>query len=172
MSSNTAFDILYRDYYRRVHGLCRRLLNSSELAEDAAQETFMKAYRNFRKFDPERTFWSWVAAIASNHCIDVLRQRSRSERLFGNESEEIEALEDGGPAILSSLIASEEASALHTAIEALPDKYRIPLVLAYLEQTSYDEIAERLEITRTHVGVLLLRAKQRLRKHMDPGASV
>ena len=66
MARHTAFEILYSDYYVRVFGLCRRLLNSSELAEDAAQETFMRAYKGFNKFDSEQPFWQWIAAIANN----------------------------------------------------------------------------------------------------------
>ena len=57
MANNAAFDILYREYYVRVFGLCRRLLNDPDLVEDAVQESFMKAYRNFRKYRPETPFW-------------------------------------------------------------------------------------------------------------------
>ena len=62
---------------------------------------------------------------------------------------------------------AEDTSALNTAIAQLPDKYRVPLVLAYFNDSSYDQIAEALSISRNHVGVLLLRAKQRLRSGME-----
>ena len=61
------------------------------------------------------------------------------------------------------LIAAENQSQLHYAIDRLPDKYRLPFVMAYQVQLSYDDIAELLELNRSHVGVLLLRAKQQLR---------
>ena len=163
MARHTAFEILYKDYYVRVFGLCRRILNSSELAEDAAQETFMRAYKNFGKFDAEQPFWRWIASIAKNHCVDLLRQKSRTEQLFGDEATEVEALASSDKPVLRDLIASEDAGALNCAIATLPDKYRVPLVLAYFNQASYDEIAEQLTISRNHVGVLLLRAKQQLR---------
>lgn len=163
MARHTAFEILYRDYYVRVFGLCRRLLNSSELAEDATQEAFMRAYKSFGKFDSEQPFWQWIASIANNHCIDVLRQRNRNEQLFGEESTEFDALTSSDTPIVNTLIDGAEANALNGALGKLADKYRVPLVLAYFHEASYDQIAEHLDISRNHVGVLLLRAKQQLR---------
>ena len=163
MARTGAFEILYREYYGRVFGLCRRLLNSADLAEDAAQEVFVLAYRNFGKYDAERPFWQWIAAITSNHCVDLLRGRNRREALFGDGGDDPETMPSGDAPVLSELISSEDAEVLNQAIAALPDKYRVPLVLAYFHGASYDEIAEQLGITRNHVGVLLLRAKGRLR---------
>ena len=163
MSTNVAFEILYKEYYVRVFGLCRKLLNSASQAEDATQETFMRAYRSFGKYDSDQPFWQWISTIASNHCIDVLRRGNRAADLFGNEEAEMERVESSAPASLSQIIESEDASALNTAISQLPDKYRIPIALAYFHDASYDEIAEQLSISRNHVGVLLLRARQQLR---------
>ena len=163
MAKHAAFDILYREYYVRVFGLCRRLLNSSEQAEDAAQETFIRAYRNFRKYDADQPFWQWISAIANNHCIDLLRQRNRGTTLFGDEADELSEIESDDTPVLDRLISSENEEALSQAIQTLPDKYRIPLVLAYFNESSYDAIAEELDVSRNHVGVLLLRGKQRLR---------
>ena len=163
MARNIAFEILYKEYYSRVFGLCRRLLNSNELAEDAVQEAFMRAYRSFGKYDPEQPFWQWIAAIANNHCIDVLRRHTRSKALFGDETTEYEQLAEAGASIPAELIAMEAAEALKGAITRLPHRYRVPLVLAYFNGSSYDEIAAQLDISRNHVGVLLLRARQQLR---------
>ena len=165
---NAAFEILYKEYYVRVFGLCRRLLNSSELAEDAAQEAFMRAYKSFGKYNTEQPFWQWIASIANNHCIDQLRQQSRTGALFGDEAAELEALADLDPPVLNKLISLEEAESLNGAVANLSVKYRIPLVLAYFNQFSYEEIAEQLEISRNHVGILLLRAKQKLRADLVP----
>ena len=136
MASNAAFEILYRDYYVRVFGLCRRLLNSSELVEDAAQEAFMRAYKNFRKYNTERSFWHWIASIANNYCIDLLRQQSRTDALFGEEAAELEQLAATDTPVLSDLISFEEAESLNGAVAKLSPKYRVPLVLAYFNQSS------------------------------------
>lgn len=163
MARHTAFEILYKDYYVRVFGLCRRLLISNQLAEDATQETFMRAYKSFGKFDAEKPFWHWIASIANNHCIDVLRNRNRTDQLFGDETEELADVVSSDKPVLSTLIAVEEFDTLNSAVAELPDKYRVPLVLAYFHDASYEEIAETLNVSRNHVGVLLLRAKQHLR---------
>ena len=163
MSVSVVFEILYKDYYVRVFGLCRRLLNSAPLAEDATQEAFMRAYRKFDNYDSNQPFWQWIASIANNHCVDLLRKRSRTAKIFGNEEEELASLQSPDKQALAALIESEDASELNRTIALLPDKYRVPLVLAYFNDSSYEQIAEHLSISTGHVGVLLLRAKQRLR---------
>jgi RNA polymerase sigma factor (sigma-70 family) len=163
MTARVAFEILYKEYYVRVFGLCRKLLNSPPLAEDATQETFMRAYRSFDKYNSEQPFWQWIASIANHHCIDVLRQGNKRPRFFGDEESELALLESADREAATILIDAENAEALAVAIDELPDKYRIPLVLAYFNERSYDEIAASLDISRNHVGVLLLRAKQQLR---------
>lgn len=170
MSTNVAFEILYKEYYVRVFGLCRRILNSPTQAEDATQETFMRAYRSFNKYDSAQPFWQWISTIASNHCIDVIRRLNRAGDLFGDESEERAMIEVESES-LAQIIESEDAAALSSAIGQLPDKYRIPLVLAYFHDSSYDAIADDLSISRNHVGVLLLRAKQKLRTLIDAEAA-
>ncbi len=167
MATDTAFDILYADYYPRVFGLCRRLLSSAERAEDATQETFMRAYRNFNRYDAQQPFWQWIATIANNHCLDLLRRDSRTTALFGDEVEEIEQLPDTQAPMLGELISAQRSDALNDAIARLDARYRVPLVLAYFNQYSYEQIAEALSISRNHVGVLLLRAKQRLRAELS-----
>lgn len=167
MARNAAFEVLYKDYYVRVFGLCRRLLNSSELAEDATQEAFMRAYRSFRKYNTQQPFWQWIASIANNYCIDLLRKQNRTGALFGEESAELEKLTAEETTVLNALISLEEARSLNGAVANLSTKFRVPLVLAYYNQFSYEEIADQLNISRNHVGILLLRAKQRLRSDLS-----
>jgi RNA polymerase sigma-70 factor (ECF subfamily) len=162
MSHNVAFEILYREYY--VRG---RLLNSQLLAEDATQEVFMRAFKQFKKFDSEQPFWRWIAAIATNHCIDLLRRQSRSANLFGDEQHESQLVAEPGSEILAAVISKEDSANLIQAVEQLPAKYRVPLILAYFHDASYEEIAAMLNLERNHVGVLILRAKQMLRTNMQ-----
>ena len=170
MATNVAFEILYREYYVRVFGLCRRLLTSIPMAEDATQETFMRAYRSFDKYDHAQPFWQWIASIANNHCIDVLRRQKKTKSLFGDEETELALPEDDEQPLLTHIIEGQQTSELTEAISALPDKYRIPLVLAYFYDASYERIASELAISTSHVGVLILRAKQRLRDQLGGAA--
>jgi len=174
VARHTAFEILYKDYYVRVFGLCRKLLISQQLAEDATQETFMRAYKSFAKFDNDQPFWQWISTIANNHCIDVLRSRSRTKSLFEEasidlESSELGTLDSADSPVLTELISGEAHTAINAAVSQLPDKYRVPLVLAYFSDASYEQIAEQLDVSRNHVGVLLLRAKQHLRDIVSRG---
>jgi RNA polymerase sigma-70 factor (ECF subfamily) len=160
------FARLYREYYRRVHGLCRQLLGSSALADDATQETFLRAHGAFSRYDAGQPFAGWIMSIATNHCIDVVRRRSHERRLFGAEDVETAAADlDRGDA-LRDVLTAERAREVGAAVMRLPERYRVPLVLAYYRDLSYDEIAATLGLTRTHVGALICRAKQALRRDL------
>lgn len=172
MDTKPDFNSLYREHYPRVLGLCRRLLNSPALAEDATQETFMRAYNNFSRYDASQPFWQWVATIANNYCIDLLRRRTREKLIFdpGTDKDDDAAApdyEDTRPDTVAQLITDENADMLTSAIDQLPENYRIPLVMAYYNDASYEEIAQTLDISVNHVGVLLLRAKKQLRKRVE-----
>jgi len=158
------FEPLYREYYPRVYGLCRKLLGGSGEAQDAAQEVFMRAHKAIASYDTSQPFAPWVFSIASNYCVDLIRRRSRERAVFADAETEVEALEADAPALPELIADRERDDALRKAVAALPEKYRVPLVLAYFNGSSYDEIAATLDITRTHVGVLLLRAKKELRR--------
>jgi RNA polymerase sigma-70 factor (ECF subfamily) len=70
-----SFTQLVEAYQTPVYNLCYRMLGEAELAEDAAQETFLKAYQNLNRYDRERSFATWLLSIAAHHCIDKLRRR-------------------------------------------------------------------------------------------------
>jgi len=172
MAADVAFEILYKEYNARVFGLCRRLLGSTDLAKDATQETFVKAYKSFSKYDNKQPFWRWISTIAGNHCVDVLRGQQRTKSLFGDEATELEQIASSTASDINLLIERQESTALTEAIQQLPEKYRVPIVLAYFNEASYEEIAVTLAITRNHVGILLLRGRQMLREQLASGADV
>lgn len=164
MTSEADFAEHYRNNYRRVLGLCRQMLGRMQSAEDAAQEVFLRAHRSLASYDRARPFEGWILSIASNYCIDVVRRRRKEAQLFGTEGEERIAAEADDSDVLGSLLAEERAAELKAAIASLPERYRLPLVLAYYRDASYDEVAAALGITRTHAGALICRAKQALRR--------
>jgi RNA polymerase sigma-70 factor (ECF subfamily) len=161
-----AFDALYRQHYRQVLGLCRRLLGGDSDAEDAAQEVFMRGYRAFGSYKARDPFAPWIGTIASNYCIDVLRKRRRLADVFSDAAVEAEELVDPKENGEGVLIGAYEHATINRAVEALPEKYRLPIVLAYYADVSYSEIADTLGISTSHVGVLLLRGKERLRREL------
>ena len=163
MADSAAFEILYKEYYPRVFALCRRLLLRRECAEDATQETFTRAFKTFQKYQSDKPFWHWIASIAHHHCVDQLRLRGRLQEPDMSIEADLDNVASSEPLAEEVLIAGENQAQLSGAIDQLPEKYRIPFVMAYQVQLSYDEIAELLGLNRTHVGVLLLRAKLQLR---------
>ena len=158
------FAELYRIHHRHVRQLCRQLLHSSEDAEDAAQEVFLRARQHFNQFDAVRSFGHWIRGIASHHCIDRLRQRGSERRLFGSEDVERVAAASKHLDPLNALIVEERAGELRRGIAALPVKYRVPVVLAYYAELPYEEIAGLLGLQRSHVAVLVFRGRQQLRQ--------
>ena len=162
------FEAEYRSSYGRVYGLCVRLLGGTVPAEDAAQDAFVRAYRALDRYDPAQPFDAWVIGIARNRCIDLLRRRRHGELRFGDEAAELAAAGSESTGGVDALLVTERSGRVRTAIAALPEKYRLPILLAYYNEASYEEIAEALGISRNHVGVLLLRGKQALRKALAP----
>jgi RNA polymerase sigma-70 factor (ECF subfamily) len=161
------FADVYKTYHRRVFGLCRYLLNSLDAAEDAAHEVFLKAQRKLASYDPALPFSSWLLGIASNHCIDLLRRRNIEKRIFDLDGTDAPERVGRGLTPLGELMASERGHAVRNALSQLPEKYRVPLVLAYFNEMSYDEIAATLGVGRNHVATLLFRGKQQLREKLN-----
>jgi len=160
------FAEIYKTYYRRVFSLCRYLLNSFDAAEDATHEVFLRAQRKLATYDPSLPFSSWLSGIASNHCIDLLRRRSTEKRIFDVDASDKVEPSSGGLTPLGEMMAAEQGHDVRNALSQLPEKYRVPLVLAYYNEMSYDEIAATLGLGRNHVATLIFRGKQQLREKL------
>jgi len=144
--------------------LCRRMLDTAEDAEEAANEVFLRARDGFASYDRSRPFRSWLLSVAAHHCIDRLRRRHVERRLFDPSELEEAGLPDHGPSPLRSYLARERSELLMTALDAMPARFRAVLAMRYFAELSYAEIAEAAEISTDQVGVLLFRGKARLRE--------
>jgi RNA polymerase sigma-70 factor (ECF subfamily) len=158
------FEEIYREHHRRVFHLCTYLLNSPHAAEDAAHEVFLRAQRRMDTYDPALPFSSWILKVASNYCIDILRRRGLEKRLFGTDTPESLDLSSNNPSPLTQVLTAELGESVRRALGSLPDKFRIPLVLTYYSEYSYDQIAAVMRIPRNTVATLLFRGKQLLRE--------
>lgn len=166
MQTDQDFEDLYRAHYRRIFSLCRYLLNSFDAAEDATHEVFLRARRGIDTYDPALPFSTWLSGIASHYCIDVLRRRGTEKRIFGHAEAEPLEPQSQGPSPLGEMLAAERSSEVRHAVAALSEKFRVPLVLAYYNELSYDEISKILGLNRNHVATLIFRAKQQLRRNL------
>jgi RNA polymerase sigma-70 factor, ECF subfamily len=165
-----AFDAVYRHFHPRVFGLCRYLLGSGAEAEDAASEVFARLPRAMKSYDASLPFPRWLLSVTSHHCVDLLRKRQVEGRIF--DPSEAEALQSASesPSPLQELLSAEARDGVRAAIEALPERYRLPLVLRYYNDLGYDEIAAALQLTRANVATLIFRAKKELRAALPRGA--
>jgi RNA polymerase sigma-70 factor (ECF subfamily) len=157
-----AFGRVYGEFSSRVFGLCRKMLGSQSAAEDATSEVFERAYQSLDSYDRGRPFDRWILTIASRHCLNHLRRKRLEKALFREELPELPAA-PGAESPLTALQTKERRQQLLDAIDNLPENYRLPLVLKYYGDLSYDEIAVELGTTRNNVAVLLHRAKRELR---------
>jgi len=160
----SAFAHLYRCFHPRVLGLCRYLLGSKAEAEDAASEIFARLPDAMKSYDRTLPFPRWLISVAGHYCLDLLRRRRREQRIF--EPREAERAEPAvaAPSPLDAVLLRERKDAVRAAITRLPEHYRVPMVLRYYSELSYDEIAVRLGLSRSHVGIAIFRAKQELRR--------
>jgi RNA polymerase sigma-70 factor (ECF subfamily) len=169
LGDREAFATLYGAHAEPVARLCRRLLGSEEEAQDARSEVFLRAREAIASYDPRRPFRSWLLAIASHHCIDRLRRRALEGRLFAPAELAEDTLPESGPTPLGSALLRERRDQLLAALDALAPRQRAPLVLRYFAELAYDEIAVLLGVSTRDVGVLLFRAKLRLREELAGG---
>jgi RNA polymerase sigma-70 factor, ECF subfamily len=159
---------IYRLYVRRVFGLCRYMLDSRESAEDATSEVFLKLQRSIGSYDWSIPFPRWLLRVAGNQCIDALRRRKRGRQVIVEVEEGAAVIEPASsePSPLSAVLSTEERAQVRDAIARLPENYRVPLVLRYYGELSYDDIAQQLGLQRNYVAALLFRAKQELRRKL------
>jgi RNA polymerase sigma-70 factor (ECF subfamily) len=160
---------IYRLYVRRVFGLCRYMLESRESAEDATSEVFLKLQRSIESYDGSIPFPKWLLRVAGNQCIDALRRRKRGRQVIVEVEEGITVIEATSPepSPLSAVLSTEERERVRDAIARLPENYRVPLVLRYYGELSYDEIAQQLDLQKNYVAALIFRAKQDLRRKLS-----
>ena len=154
-----AFSSLVDLHQTHVYNLCYRMLGSPQEAEDAAQETFWRAYRNLQRYDPGRSFITWLLSIAAHYCIDQQRRR----RLPTIELDELLDTEnftpDPGPSPESDVTGKEEVEEIQKHLAKLNPNDRAILVLRYFHELSEDEICTALSISKSAVKSRLHRAR-------------
>jgi RNA polymerase sigma-70 factor (ECF subfamily) len=157
---------LYRRHAPRVLALAAWLLPTAGDAEDAVAEIFLRLPAALSSYDSSQPIDAWLQRVASNWCIDWLRRRSRERRLFDDSPDAADAPAEADTP-LDLLLAGERADAVRDAVRRLSPRYRVPLVLRYYCDLSYDEIAARIGLDRPQTGVLLFRAKRELRRQLE-----
>jgi len=165
-----AFEELHKRYVGSIYRLVRRKLGDALLAEDIAQETFLKALRMLDRVDDDFNFGGWVHTVARNLCFDELRRRQRDLRVEDGGEEDEGSLLEGLPSTSRSFdpIQVQESNELRrqiwTVAQRLPEKYRLVLTLRELQGMSYRRIATMLKMSESAVETLLYRARLRFKE--------
>ena len=153
-----AFGDLVTRYQMAVYNMAYRMLGNPTEAEDAAQEVFVRAWKQLHSFQPERRFSTWLLSIASHHCIDLLRRRRPSAPL----DDVALYVPSDDPAPLDTVLQGEQSDMVRNLLDTLPDKYRSVTILRYYNDLSYDEIAKMTGLTESAVKTQLHRARRML----------
>ncbi len=169
-----AFDGLVGLYMDKIYSYVARMVGDPSEAEDIAQETFVKAFRNIKSFRGASSFQTWLYRIASNLTIDAVRRRKRRENTVsldapveGDAGQITRELEDGslaGPS--GSLETAVLQRYVHRAIQELSPKLRAVVVLYELQGLSYEEIAEILRCPLGTVKSRLFNARMELKEKL------
>jgi RNA polymerase sigma factor (sigma-70 family) len=147
-SRNYGFNLLVRQYQRRLYGFVRRMVTDHDEAQDVLQNTFIKAFNGIGGFKGGSKIYSWLYRIAHNECLDHLRRMRRG--LFVNSDTVMDRLTttlDGSEHFSGDAIAKK----LQMAVMRLPEKQRAVFTMKYFEEMKYEEMSE---ITGTSVGAL------------------
>ncbi|WP_062110624.1 RNA polymerase sigma factor SigW [Bacillus niameyensis] len=167
-----AFGEIVELFREKVFQLCYRMLGNRHEAEDIAQEAFVRAYVNIHSFNQNKKFSTWLYRIATNLCIDRIRKKKPDYFLDAevagtdglNMYSQIAA---EGNAPDSEVETMELQEIVQREISRLPDKYRIVVILRYIDELSLNEISEVLEMPLGTVKTRIHRAREALRKQLN-----
>ncbi len=163
-----AFRLIFDRYSRPVLGFIFDMVGDRSLAEDLAQETFVRAFRGLQTLREETKLSTWLFGIARNCALEQLRSRRRDANNVEIDAEPAFELHDHGRTPSGELLDKELSGVIQTALARLDEDKRTVFTLKVLQQRSYEEIAE---ITGFSVGKLktdLHRARAEMRKRIGP----
>jgi RNA polymerase sigma-70 factor, ECF subfamily len=151
-----ALDRLLRRHQPRITAVCRRLTGNDADASDAAQEALIAIVRGIKRFDGRASFGTWAYRVATNASLDELRRRKR------RTAESIDAAEWAEPSVSSRSDAIGERHALEAALRALPEDFRVAVVLRDVADLDYSEIAEVIGVPAGTVKSRIARGRAQL----------
>jgi RNA polymerase sigma-70 factor, ECF subfamily len=171
-----AFDAVVTAHHTRVYNVALRCLGDPDEAADVTQETFINAYRSFRRFRGDSAVYTWLYRITINNCRNRLRQRRRSREVMsepfdddihGSDGDRRAVIADAGPSPQAMLEDAEFRDKVAAAVQSLEPEYREVIVLREFEDLSYNEIAQVTGISLDLVRTRLSRARAMLRRKLE-----
>lgn len=168
-----AYSDFVKSYSSKVYNTSLGILQNKEDAEEVAQDVFIKIFQSIQQFDGKSSLSTWVYRITVNKALDALRSKKRKSpwsvfvNFFGDSGElQHNAVDFIHPGVIME--QREHASQLFKAIEKLPERQKAVFVLHKVEELSYQEIADTLELSLSAVDSLMSRARTNLKQYLTP----
>jgi RNA polymerase sigma-70 factor, ECF subfamily len=168
-----AFRVLVERHSRAIFRLAYRMTGNEQDAEDAVQETFLRAFKQLRSFDGRSSFNTWIYRVCTNCTIDSLRVRKKHDekRVREQEDAEMDLLaqqSSGAPSPERMALSGEIAGLLGPALDTLSVMERTAFVMRHYEGLGIDEIGRILEVQPNAAKHSVFRAVQKLRRALEP----
>lgn len=164
---NASFALLLDKYRNPVIHFLYRMVRNQSVAEELAQEVFLRVYRSRATYEPTAKFTTWLFRIATHLALNWLRD-GKNEKLQDSLDDEsgaapARAIFDRGPSVEQALVRQTKFAEIRKAVEALPDKQRAAVLMHKYKEMEYSQIAKVLSCSESAVKSLLFRAYETLR---------
>ena len=163
-----AFRVLVERHSRSVFRLAYRMTGSAEDAEDVVQETFVRAYRQLRRFEARSNFATWLYRIGFNCAIDQLRSRQSRESRQAPEALDRVAAPTPGPTSEDLVFAGQIGERVQQALNALSEQERAAFLMRHYHGCSIDEICRALDLKTNAAKHSIFRAVKKMRTELQP----
>lgn len=165
------YKLLMQKYERALYFFIVKMVRDREMIPDLIQEIFVKAFSNLSTFNPQYAFSTWLYRIATNHTIDYLRKKklntySIDEPISTKDGEMQIELPDNNFAADKDIQHKERSNLIAQAIDSLPEKYQMVIKMRHMEEKSYQEISEILDLPLGTVKAHIFRARELLYKYL------
>lgn len=157
-----SFSMLVARYKKLIYSVVYNMMSDKEEVNDISQEVFLRIYKSLDRYNPEYKFSTWSVRIATNLCLDILRKK-KAETI---PMEEVEGVSGNTETPEDRLVRAEQSRKIREAIESLPEKYRIPVVLFHQNGLSYEEMTKVLNEPMTIIKNRLYRARLMLKEKL------
>jgi RNA polymerase sigma-70 factor (ECF subfamily) len=170
----TAFDYLVQKYRRPMISFMYRMAHNAAVAEDLAQEVFLRVYRSRQNYEANAKFTTWLYRIATNlavnHARDTLHERPENSVSLDEVDENTGMTMDipaAIPTVEESIVRRERLHAIRQRVQALPERQKMAVVMHKYQQMDYKQIAEVLKLSESATKSLLFRAYETLRGQLE-----
>ncbi len=165
-----AFEELIEAHQRAVIGTVAKMLGNPSEAEDIAQQVFIRVWKSANRYEPQAKFTTWLFTITRNLVFNEVRRRQRKPTVSIDEREEVTHMTVAdlqGASPEEALLHSELEAAVDKAIQALPEKQRLAVILRRYEEMPYEEISQVLTMSVPAVKSLLFRPRAQLKESLQ-----